>query len=338
MLTQKSADALCTIIVAGYIKDLAANSKTAIFEYDSPNDAATYNQVKSAFQKRGIIMETGLSSPKSSFPLIIAKTNRLSNLEISQLTATTETILARELDTKVKALQLEKLYGAYIGGYSSISKIDLVGASDLELYTPTYREVLDNQVEIAFNNAKATSNKVITLLEAYHSSVAGGKKVDGITIAVPLINNPVTANYNSRQIFKSFHGMIVAMIKYESSFDQNSFIFEIACSDTTSKVSSCFPCCTFMTSQHKPPTSTHLGRGDNWNIPASCSITMRQNWERNIIKWYETGNRSIQNSDWQKFIAAYRGSNTNNELIPEIFLEALTFEKSFTKRILNTLS
>jgi hypothetical protein len=339
MMTQKAADALCTMIVIGYAKDiLASTGKNAVFEYESTGDASAHETVKETLESY-VEIDVNQSVSKATFPLIVAKTDRVSSTEIATLVGDTETKLSGELERKLEDLGLGGLYGAYIGGYSDTSKIELVGASDLGLYTPVYRAANDSVVETAYNNAKETSNKVINLLTAYQTSISGGKKVDGVNISVKDINSKITTSFSDGKVFKSFHGMIVAMTKYASSIDANSFIFEIACSSNTSKVSSCFPCATFMKSQNTPATSVHLGRGDNWNIPSSCSSSMKANWESKIIKWYGLGVAALDNnSDWNSFISDYRSGNSGNKLIPAMFLEALTFEKSFTKRIVDTLS
>jgi len=337
-MTKEAADALCTMIVIGYAKDiLSSTKKNAVFQYQSTKDSAVHDKVKEKL-KSYVTIDVNESKSKATFPLIIAKTDRISTNEIAELVGSTETKLSGELERKLKELGLGSLYGAYIGGYSDVSKIALVGASDLDLYRPKYRGPNDRDVKTAYDTAKTYSNKVIDLLTEYQSSISGGKKVGDVRIAVADINPKITANFRIGKVFKSFHGMIVAMIKYGTSIDNNSFIFEIACSSNTSKISSCFPCETFMRSQKKPATSVHLGRGDNWNIPSSCSEKMRTNWEYNIMKWYASGVEVLNDNDyWNAFIANYSSVNSGNKLIPQMFLEALTFEDSFTKRIINTL-
>ncbi|QKX04569.1 hypothetical protein HN014_06460 [Aquimarina sp. TRL1] len=338
VMTKEAADALATMVVIGYAKDiLSSTGKNAIFQYESPKDFATHQKVQDRL-KQYVTIDISQSIPKAKFPLIVAKNSRISSTEQAMLTAETETKLAKQLDARLTKMNLGPLYGAYIGGYSDPSKIELVGASDLELYTPKFRGADDSNVKKAFDNAKEYSNKVIDLLNDYNKSISGGVVIGGVRISVKDINPKVTSNFSSGQVFKSFHGMIVAMSKYASSIDKNSFLFEIACSENTTKVSSCFPCATFMASQRNSATSVHLGRGDNWNIPSSCPVFMQTAWQSNIIKWYEIGLRSLKNnSDWNAFISNYSHENIENKLIPQMFLEALTFEDSFTKRILNTL-
>jgi len=358
MMEEKEAHALCTIIVIGYAKDILKDErKKAVFQYESDSDKSKHNKVKDRLEPY-VEIDVSQSVTKEKFPLIVAKTDRVSSFDYAGLVAGTETKLSGELERKLKELELGGLYGAYIGGYSSTSRIELVGASDLDLYTPKYR-ISSSEVKEAYNSAKKTSNKVIDLLTEYQSSISGGKNVDGVKISVQDLNPKITADFSEKKVFKSFHGMIVAMTKYASSSDQNSFIFEIACSDKTSKISSCFPCATFMKSQGKPATSVHLGRGDNWNIPTSLSSSsMKNNWEENIKKWYELGEIALKDEKWNSFIKSYDSKSTDSRLldtpiiqeigkrvvsssvlalIPEMFLEALTFEKSFADRILETI-
>jgi hypothetical protein len=332
MMTNEAADALCTLISLGFAKDIKTLSK---FEYDKDGDLAKYQKVVDKFKDVGVDISIGKSVAKETFPIIIATTSRINQTDPTVLD--TETKLSRDLDRLVKSLDLSGLYGAYIGGYSSVSRIELVGASNLALYAPTYRAATDPAIKTAYENAVTVSNKVIDLLKEYNS-ITGGKKVDGVTISIPLINDKVTTAYSTGKVFKSYHGMIEAMIKYGTVFDPNTFIFEIACSSTTSKVSSCFPCSTFMSAQGTPPSSIHLGRGDNWNIPDSCSKSMKDSWNESIKTWYASGMASVSLDAWNSFISDYTTTNVSNQLIPDMFLEALTFESSFTDKIESALS
>lgn len=45
--------------------------------------------------------------------------------------------------------------------------------------------------------------------------------------------------------------------------------FELATGNQTTKISSCFPCTTYMYATGYPPSSSHLGRGESWVPPAS---------------------------------------------------------------------
>jgi hypothetical protein len=127
-------------------------------------------------------------------------------------------------------------------------------------------------------------------------------------------------------------------VKYKNNGDKSKFIFEIALGENTTKVSSCFPCSTFMAANDIPASSTHLGRGDNWNIPTDA-YEMRKNWEKQINLWYSTAKGLLQAKSNAKTnnLLAMMANNHREQNVPAIFLEALTFERPFTERIKNTL-
>ena len=62
------------------------------------------------------------------------------------------------------------------------------------------------------------------------------------------------------------HGMCSAI---QGCLDEGSWCtpFEIATGDLTTKMASCFACCTYMHAAGYPPSSTHLGRNESWVPP-----------------------------------------------------------------------
>lgn len=157
------------------------------------------------------------------------------------------------------------------------------------------------------------------------------------------MNKEVEDEYKEGYLFKSYHGMIKAMTTFMPDFKRTeNFFFEIALTSDTSKVSSCFPCSTFMYANNNLPTSTHLGRGDNWSIPDGA-VYLKRPWEEKIIEWYENGRKIMgdknQKSEgvkmWEEFMNQF---SIDHQQIPDVFLESLTFERSFTERINNTLN
>lgn len=79
-LSQKSADALCTIIVLGYSADLSRVS----FEYDKEKDKILYEAVQQKFRKLGVEITVGKSEEKSKFPLIVGKTGSVKMYGLKQ--------------------------------------------------------------------------------------------------------------------------------------------------------------------------------------------------------------------------------------------------------------
>ena len=150
-----------------------------------------------------------------------------------------------------------------------------------------------------------------------------------------------TPQRDEAPLFFSYHGMIKAMT-YEGNLDASgaSVYFELALTNDTEKVSSCFPCATFMTANGLPPSSTHLGKGDNWGIPGrgSSSSDLVSKWECKIRSWYASGEAHLS-PDLSKSIRSIGNLSEDDfkNALPDIFLESLTFEKSFTDRIKRTL-
>jgi hypothetical protein len=135
--------------------------------------------------------------------------------------------------------------------------------------------------------------------------------------------------------------MIQAMVKYQTQIAK-SFLFEIELPTNINKISSCFPCCTYMTANGVPPSSTHLGRGDHWNIPSDASGNPpfgRTAWEGLINTWYQAGKKLLGNSTPAIFATAFKALAAYEQgQIPAIFLEALTFEGNFTDKIIASLN
>lgn len=90
--------------------------------------------------------------------------------------------------------------------------------------------------------------------------------------------------------------------------------FELSTGDQTTKISSCFPCTTYMYATGYPPSSTHLARGESWVPPAPESIMKNSsaqsgqattyvapivnsalnNWHREIFSYMELGFSYLQ--------------------------------------------
>ena len=311
------ADAICTAILLGYS---ASNNRT--FEYEKDKDKIEHENVQKKFKKLNVEITVSKSGNASKHPIIIAKNNRFTPEQIEGKNALIDAGIT--LNSLQSGINANNTYGAYIGGYEDVSKTILIGPSALEQYKPVYRQKDDIEISKAYEKAKNASNAAIKALKDTNAIILRRKN-----IRLDLIDE-IKEDFINGSLFKSYHGMVQAMIKYATTSDNNSLIFEIAYGPNTNKVSSCFPCCTFMTSNNTPPTSTHLGRGDNWNIPNNCSSTMRNNWEENISDWFLKGKKILtkSNIDLLKEI---------NNYIPELFLEALTYESSFISKINNVI-
>ena len=334
-MNKKIADMLCTLIVLGYTEDDSTGTK--VFEYEKKEDLASYTLVQEAFSRFGVCVNVRQSAAKKDFPIILADTDRTKiNPEYRQAIYDIEAALAKVLEVGYQSGKPKDLYGAYIGGFSQISSIDLLGASDLELYQSQLRHVDSTAIGKRYEEARDVSNKVISFLSEYKS----GKKVKGVLVRVKDLNDP-PEEYKEGHLFKSYHGMILSLMKYSSVSDKNTFSFEIAFSQGTKKVSSCFPCATFMVANNRPPSSTHLGRGDNWNIPnIQGSQIMKKAWKLAIEDWFSKGYSLLANKangnallEASQFTDYMQANNFVAKDVPKLFLVALTFESSFANKI-----
>lgn len=332
---QAEADRICTAVVLGYCKD----NQHTMFQYHKAGDESSYENIKSLFHKCGVTIDVSLSINKSRFPLIVAKCKTAPTTEQAQAIA--DSTFTNRIETSVNSSVLtENLYpGAYLGGYSTISTTHLVGVSDLELYDARFRIPLapEENYSKSYSNAVSVSKTINSAINDFNHSGTGVQTINGIKISLPNSDtrtalNTTFASYSEGKLFKSYHGMILAMTKFATDIDveKNGYFFEVALGKDTNKVSSCFPCTTFMKAQGKPPTSIHLGRGDNWNIPSDVLISQRTSWNEKIQQWFSLGKSTLESKSIT--MQAY-----NADDIPAIFLEALTFESSFINKIQNTL-
>lgn len=338
-LNKEKADALCTAIILGYAK---TKKEGVCFEWEprdqsipaekakEDQDKADYENVRNLFGNKGVTIKVGASVNKDHFPFIVAIGNAIPGTSAGKLVMTDEANYAQSLERKLAPVTgFGETKGAYLGGYATISTINLVGVSNLGLYQPVYRSV-DTTIAGAYNQARYATEKVNAWVTEQVQERAGGLTINGIKAALNSTVQTTLPDYQAGKLFKSYHGMIVAMTHFQSDISQNKdgIFFEIAAGKDTNKVSSCFPCATYMVSAGKPPTSIHLGRGDNWAVPGGALY--KSTWESNIRSWFNDGKAAVSGKLGDVGTAS-------PDIIPAVFLEALTFEGSFTDKIINTL-
>jgi hypothetical protein len=221
-------------------------------------------------------------------------------------------------------------FGAYIGVMSTISTLHVIGPSALELYDRKYRIDLDGVAE-NYKNARDQ--------EAIASEILNAKSLLSSKVKIEYDKKryalPPPDSIGPNQLFHSYHGMIRAMVeKYPPN--KETVYLEIALGVNTSKVSSCIPCSMFMSANDMAATSTHLGRGDNWSIPSSCNArSLRQKWAAAINCHYENG-LALCKDQFPKINAMKTALSGYTSVLPDIFLEALTFEAPFLDRMKKT--
>lgn len=332
-MNKQKADMLCTAMVLGYALDTRR-----VFQYENEDDREGYEKVKDLFKRMNVVIDISQSRSKQTFPIIVAQTGHTSSSS-SEEALDVEKNLSTYLERQYKQSSFQKdhkLFGAYIGGYSTVSTIQLLGASMLEQYAPTYRDADDSSVRKSYEAARKVSNEVIRFLTEVSKKHTDGMTINGTKISIVDLSKEIKEEYTKGHLFKSYHGMVLSMLRYSGTNDKLAFNLEIAFSKDTTKVSSCFPCTTFMEANQRPASSVHLGRGDNWNLPAKGSVQMRSEWEKIIRKWYDNGvNHLIKNNKASEDFLEFMGHFKNN--VPDLFLTALTFEDPFTKRIINSI-
>ncbi|PKG44078.1 hypothetical protein [Psychroflexus sp. MES1-P1E] len=327
-LTKELADTLCTAIVLGFVK--TDGSRTQI-QYANATEQIDYKTVESKFSALGVTLSISQSVSQPETAYIVAKTPKVPSNDYTKYLTSDYWKYLQAITKSANALKTAP-YGAYIGGMSTVNKLFLIGPSNLDQYDPVYRAADDAAVGVAYSKAVKDTNSALDCLKKDTPAA----KPAGLSLDFTDLNSPIITPFINGKLFKSYHGMIQAIVKYQTTIDTNSFIFEISLGNNTSKVSSCFPCCTLMTANNTPPTSTHFGRGDNWNIPQNCNS--RSAWESKITSYYESGIKSMSTNKKTHNLTEVLKINAVASKIPSVFLEALTFESKFTEKIINTLA
>lgn len=334
ILNSQNADYLCTAITLGFIKRVIIDQTLTQLVYEKPDEAAEHQQVASLLNPYlGAEIRIVQAPPQSEMPFIAAKHRKIAKSEIPPITRDYKGIIDY---LHSKANDGEPLRGAYIGGFinPNETKIKFIGPSKLDIRDPEYREISPAEsvkIAEAYQRAIAATKGSIKCIETLKGTI-----IPQFSTKLALFQfdkTPEPEPIPSNKLFSSYHGMIRVLEKYGTTLNGN-FAIELALGGATAKVGSCIPCSMFMEAADMPATATHLGRGDNW----TCNKTNPQytaQWKANIINDYKYGSdilksKGLHLGEWGAFDAQI--SN-----LPEIFLDALTFEKSFTGRILSTL-
>jgi hypothetical protein len=343
-LTKEIADALCTIITLGFAVSEIEQRGNMTFEYDAPDGQADYERVREIFNGLGVPIVVQKSPDQTFMPYVLG--TNLTNEQTENFIGKLPEHSDRVKNIMAHAAGANAPRGAYIGIAFTVNADSgepapetdplIYGPSELCQYGPGYRPVIDDSVEKAYQTAMTYTN-------AAAAAVAAGNGDDTAVAA------PFNAPYMRGNLFRSCHGMIRAMTAHPPlTADGTTVYAELALGDNTKKVSSCLPCAMFMASFGMPASSVHLGRGDNWGLPEEVLPDVRTAWADSILTHYKRGislfnpvvlfNHGAANFDdyIRNEICRLPPDNINYEL-SEIFLEALTFESSFSDKITKTL-
>lgn len=279
--------------------------------------------------------------------------------------AENETVILNRLERKVNEFSSIPLRGAYVGGALSVGSAELLDPSVLYWYDPDYRtpppkesgEAERRKLETSYKDAVSVTETVQSFLGSVFSE---GKTLKGSgTFIRQSDERPLSASVRARptgsDLFASVHGMTQSIIHYSRGCDPNRVNIELALSRDTCKVASCIPCSLFMWANGTPATAPHFGRGDNWNFPSDVFGQIRKcsgpdglaplagypyakSWMKHVWRAYDAGRACFTGKpkSWISEDLAFALA-LGRENIPQMFLEALTFESSFLNKMLGTL-
>lgn len=345
-LNRDLADALCAIIACGFIDAMdtlqssgAPTNSITDFIYGDSSEMDRYGRLAGALMLAGIPVKFQAPPSKEKTPFILAKGRGLTGdiqKGFQEDMKTWSTALEQEIDH----VDGSKLRGAYLGGYSNVGKTKVLGVSDLYQYEPCFcgADVSARKKELAeaYENARAVTNAVVRHLRMSHPFVT--KYVQPVTEEL----QPVTDAYRDKHLFASVHGMTRTLVRNSSlgNVDKQAVYFELALGSATSKVASCIPCSLLMAAVGQPATATHLGRGDNWNFPKDVDKYTQDKWAKYVISCYRKGVEKLK--DWRtgSLLSGWFRENRTVAVdkIPNMFLEALTYESAFITKLERVLA
>lgn len=339
-LNHDLADALCAIIACGFIDRMdalrsakASGDKITDFIYGDSGEEDRYDQLAGALARAGIRVNFKIPPAKKDTPFILAKTRKLTEGVQKGLQEDMKN-WSTTLEVAVDRVDGDKLRGAYLGGYSNVSTTKVLGVSDLYQYKPCFcgADVCSREPELkkAYESAQAVTNAVVEHLRGFHPSMKG-------VWPVPEELQPVEEPYHTQHLFASVHGMTRAIARFSplTDIDTQSVRFELALGSATSKVASCIPCSLLMAAVGQPATATHLGRGDNWNFPKDMDSYIRGKWAKYVADCYSLGAEKLKCWTKGSLLSGWFQENMNvtADKLPDMFLEALTYESAFITKL-----
>lgn len=344
ILDQDLADALCTVIACGFIDMMTPKPGVPTNHYtdficEDGTDRRKYNLLSNTLAAVGISVTFKEPPVKAQTPFIMAKTHTTSDV-LNGLQQDMKS-WATALETKVNATTREPLRGAYLGGHSTISTTQILGVSDLYLYSPSYRkgdvDAYETELKRSYESARNVTNTIIQHLITANLYV---RKHIQLT---PDEQRPINDSYQKGLLFASIHGMTRSILRFWPE-GRSDVHFELALGQDTCKVASCIPCSLLMAAVEQPATATHLGRGDNWNFPKNANKQVKDMWRNYVISCYNAGAKKLEpletvSHSLSRWFQVVQGLNSSNsKAVPEMFLEALTYESSFMTKMSRVLA
>ncbi|MCL2082748.1 MAG: hypothetical protein FWH04_05900 [Oscillospiraceae bacterium] len=345
-LNRRIADALCTAITIGFLMDNndgKSGSKTKFIYEDGAREHTNLLDLLKEYRVEGTSITPQTS--KAEQPFIWANSRGgFSKIETGGFASELKTLVGR-LEEEINKVDSGGLHGAYIGGIADIAtkKLNLLVPSLLwQRSRNTHMsndEPSNATVSSSYESSRAISQVLIDELKGYRAA-KGGIILESRSIDRIRAFGDLPKKLTSNALFASVHGLITAMTD-APPINSNSVNVELALGKDTCKIAACIPCSLFASSQNAPASATHLGRGDNWNFPENFGIGSRgiyASWEKTIGDMYYKGMGAGLVGDKIRAIPEFIALvEKDKSMIPQIFLDSLTFEGKFTKRIADTL-
>lgn len=256
--------------------------------------------------------------------------------------------------------------GAYIGGFIDFEKheLSLIGPSSLYVRDYEYidassfpanmKVIFDNFSDVTKKLNEFIREKAPTLSTSINIDNAYGKVLVAPELTESLISEGTPEDSRlleeKRKVIASCHGLVTSMYHHSTVSRERlgkGVCIEFSLSDGTCKSASCIPCAIFAAAQGTPATQVHFGRGDFWNLPkpslrATMERSMEEAWRLFVTACYVSASDEIltRNNFPPETITmaslAADLSDSINEIIPDMFLDALTFEGSFIQKMLDS--
>lgn len=356
-LNKKLADAICTTVTLGFMqRETAKTGVKTKFAFEKNDEKEMHEKlaarINSLSDKQ--IVSFQQMDDKLVQPFVIAQTKKMNEDNRAGF--------ADLINHRNKLVQLLSnknnrpvpFYGAYISGcINGNNTVELSETSSLKLYkrpdgSQGWRiEGLENRTVMnSYNAAKDTTNAINKFL---YEHLTEHNSFNDIKFRLSQEHSPEPQIFQENYLFGSIHGLVNAIIRYNLTdsgvgSDTLATCCELALSDDTTKVASCIPCSIFASSNNTPAPYTHLGRGDNWNLPDpleglyNFDIKKKQ-WEKYVTECFSEGyvllckklNKQLQD------LSAVAELSTDRQKA-EIFLHSLTFEDKFINRMNNTFN
>lgn len=252
--------------------------------------------------------------------------------------------------------------GAYVGGFFDFENdtLSLIGPSSLYVRDRKYVTSLSPEplvVAKAFKDFSDVTENVKIFLKAIAEEqyTTFGNKTSTVVISPDCTDEYISSGTEDdikdikekNKTIASCHGLVSSMYRYSAIPPEHlndGVCIEFSLSDGTCKSASCIPCALFAAAQGTPASQVHFGRGDYWNLPKrkikEKNPEMEENWRKFVIACYANGSELVRRAsvlpEETIEMASIREEMTVD--IPDMFLDALTFEGSFISKMKNSFS